>query len=128
MSDDFSRTFTDKQGRTIIIRVDDDDGGRLTTAHHEGRQVGSFEVWDSEDGPLAKFADVIEGYRNASIGIELMRDAFKYHGLMTPPPFNPMGSDNPMTTDGIRLMRAGQKRDWIAEFPDWDQPDPPECL
>jgi len=111
----FSFPFIDKQD---VIRVHDDEEGRLITAHHENVQVGSFEVWDSDDGPLAKFANVIEHYEGAGIGVELLRRAFEYHGTMTPPPLNPALTDNRMTSDGIRLMQAGQRRGWIGPFPD----------
>jgi GNAT superfamily N-acetyltransferase len=116
----FVYPFVDHRDRQITVRVDVPNGD--VTAWHEGQQIGYFEVWDSDDGPLAKFANLDEGYRGAGIGTEVMRRAFEYHGSMIPPPFNPALTDNRMSTAGLALMRAGQRRGWITEFPDMNDP------
>lgn len=99
--DEFTTIFTDKEGRTIVIRVQGDPNG-IVSASHDGTQIGSIEIWETEEGePLLKFSDVDEGYQNAGIGKELLRRAFAYYGKMWAPNPNPSGNDNPMTTAGI---------------------------
>lgn len=44
MENEFTWMFEDKLGRKIAISVDDDGDGRVT-ASHEGKEIGSIEVW-----------------------------------------------------------------------------------
>lgn len=125
MSEDFA--FEDKKRRTITFDVD--DSGVL--AYHEGEKVGEFTLRVVEDDFLGKavHADVIDldkEYHNAGIGNEMVRLAFQHHGQKIIPPatYYPESENrNTMTPEGLRLMLAGQKHGWVAEFPDKEMPE-----
>lgn len=121
--DELTWSFTDKSGRPIHITLD--ELCFKVTAFHEGREIGYLDIDVKEDGkPYAYAADVLEQYRRAGIGLEMVRRAAEYHSqeLVPPKRFDPH-KENVMTTDGYALMRSGQKHGWVGAFPDDELPE-----
>lgn len=54
----------------------------------------------------------------------MVRRAFEYYGqkLIPPKRYDPL-KQNYMTDGGLALMLAGQRKGWVAAFPDDEQPD-----
>ena len=120
-------TFIDKKKRTIGIDVND---GSVVVYSGEKR-IGEFtlKVIDNDYEPPEVHADVIDvdkEFREAGIGSEMLKRAFEHHGrkIIPPPTYDPNpATRNSMTREGHRLMEAGQRHGWVADFPD-RLPDP----
>ena len=115
--------FTDRYQRVIDIEVDFCDA----FARHDGRTIGSVRTTGSEfvdDYTNETAAEITgmhvdEGYREAGIGTELLRQLSDELGALAPAQKNTgIGGLNALTDDGLALTRKGQKLGYILPFPD----------
>ncbi|XSC43441.1 hypothetical protein ACF1BQ_036625 [Bradyrhizobium sp. RDT10] len=117
--------FNDKRKRWITF----DTTGSIR-AYFEGKCIGELALRDEEfeGGRCVVYAEnvhVDEEFQNARIGLEMLRLAYEQNGPIVPPHRFETNSAkrNTITGDGMRLLLSGQKKGWVAEFPDREEPN-----
>lgn len=103
-------TFNDKQGRDIIIEIDDLD----VVARYAENEIGrlSFEQVDFDKSPSfiqLMNMNVAQEYQRAGIATEMMRAAVELHGEFVKPVLSAVGgsmvaSEDYFTSEGAALI------------------------
>jgi hypothetical protein len=125
VENEFIYDFVDKEGRPIQIQIDEHTSE--ISAHHNGKKVGYLDIELKDEGPHACAAEIDKEFQKAGIGLELVRHAFEYNGqkLIPPKTYDPK-KENSMSPAGLALMLAGQRKGWVGQFPDHEEPDDDE--
>jgi GNAT superfamily N-acetyltransferase len=112
--------FVDKLKRVIKIKIDDPCDLR---AFHNEREIAYFSI-DCGDVPAYLYStDVDPEYQHAGIGTAMLKRAHECFGQLRPPLFNPMETDNRMTSLGFALVTKGQQLGYVLPFPDMTRGD-----
>jgi hypothetical protein len=116
--------FNDKRARRITF-----DTTASIRAYFEEKCIGEMTLKEVEyEDRCVVYADAVQvdkQFQNAGIGLEMIRLAYEQHGPIVPPDRFETDPDkrNTITEDGMRLLLSGQKKGWVAEFPDVEEPE-----